>query len=333
MRFVYLATFVVLAQLAAVVSAAQEQKPAAAQPATQDQKPAEQPVPAEALPSEKEPVPEPSADEAAIRASVEKYVESYNRRDSKSMAAMWSPEAVYTNPQTGEGIVGQEAIAKQFDYEFAGAEDAKLVVVVDSIEFVSPNVAIEKGSATVSYSEFPPEETTYTVVHVKREGKWLIDRVSETKVPAPPHSNYGQLKELEWMIGSWIDEDQTASIRTDCQWTKNKNFMTRSFAAVVGDQVEMSGMQVVGWDPAAKQIRSWVFDSEGGFGEGTWTKKDDKWFITSKGTLPDGRKSSAIHVITMIDDDSYTWQSTDRQVDGEILPNVEEVMIVRAATE
>ena len=321
MRFMLMATLVLLASPATVLTA--QEQPAAREP---------QPA-AEESPIQEEPAPEPSADEAAIRASVEKYVESYNRRDSKTMAAMWSPEAVYTNPQTGEGIVGQEAIAKQFDYEFAGAEDANLVVVVDSIEFVSPNVAIEKGSATVSYSEFPPEETTYTVVHVKRDGKWLIDRVSETQIPAPPHSNYEQLKALEWMIGSWIDEDQTASIRTDCQWTKNKNFMTRSFAAVVGDQVEMSGMQVVGWNPAAKQIRSWVFDSEGGFGEGTWTKKDDKWFIASKGTLSDGRKSSAIHVITTIDDDSYSWQSTDRQVDGEILPNVEEVVIVRAPAE
>lgn len=272
---------------------------------------------------------DPAADEAEIRANVEKYVESYNRRDSKTMASMWSPEAVYINPDTGEGIVGQEAIAKQFDYEFAGAEDAKLVVVVDSIEFVSPNVAIEKGTATVSYSEFPDEETTYTAVHVRRDGKWLLDRVSESVVPEPPHSNYEYLKDLEWMIGNWVDEDETSSVTTECQWTKNRNFMTRAFAASVRDEISMSGMQVVGWDPAAKQIRSWVFDSEGGFGEGTWEKKDNQWIITSTATQPDGGKASATHIMTMIDENSYTWQSTNRQVDGEILPNIAEVLIVR----
>ena len=36
-------------------------------------------------------------------------------------------------------------------------------------------------------------------------------------------------------------------------------------------------MQVIGWDPAAKQVRSWVFDSGGGIGEGIWTKQGDKW--------------------------------------------------------
>lgn len=274
-----------------------------------------------------------SADEEAIRANIAKYVESYNRRDSKTMASMWSPEAVYMDPDTGEGIVGLENIAKHFDYQFAGSEDAKLVVVVDSIEFVSPNVAIEKGSATVSYSDFPDEETNYTAVHVRRDGKWLLDRVSEVAIPEPPHSNYEHLKDLDWMIGNWIDEDETSSITTECQWTKNRNFMTRAFAASVRDQINMSGMQVVGWDPAAKQIRSWVFDSEGGFGEGTWEKKDNQWIIKSTGTLPDGSKASATHIMTMIDDNSYTWQSIDRQVDGEILPNVEEVLIVRAPEE
>ena len=66
------------------------------------------------------------------------------------------------------------------------------------------------------------------------------------------------------MIGSWVDKDDNATIQTDCEWTKNRNFMTRSFAVAIGDRVSMSGMQIVGWDPIAKQIRSWVFDSNGG---------------------------------------------------------------------
>jgi uncharacterized protein (TIGR02246 family) len=270
-----------------------------------------------------------AADEGAIRANAEKYVEAYNRRDSKSMAEMWSPEAVYMDPTTGEGVVGRDAIAKQFDYAFAGAEDAKLAVTIESIEFVSPNVAIEKGTAVVTYSDFPEEKTNYTAVHVKRDGKWFIDRVSEVEVPTPPPSNYEQLKELEWMVGSWIDEDETATIQTDCQWTKNRNFMTRSFAVLVGDQIDMSGMQIIAWDPAAKRIRSWVFDSDGAFAEGTWTRKDNRWLIQQTGVQPDGKKSSAVNIITQVDENSFTWQSLNREVDGEVLPNVDEVLIVR----
>jgi hypothetical protein len=95
----------------------------------------------------------------------------------------------------------------------------------------------------------------------------------------------------------------------------------------------MSGMQIVGWDPAAKQIRSWVFDSDGGFSEGKWTHKDNRWLIQQVGTLPDGGKSTATNIITYLDNDSFTWQSIDRTVDDEVLPNVEEVLIKRKPPE
>lgn len=280
-----------------------------------------------------------AADEAAIRANATKYVEAYNRRDSKTMASMWSPDAVYTDSSTGEAVVGRDAIAKQLDHGFAGAEDAKLKVDIGSIDFVSPNVAIEKGTAEVSYAKSPTEKTEYSAVHVKRDGQWMLDRVTETETeeevkPEPPPSNYEHLKELEWMIGSWIDQDENATIETDCEWTKNRNFMTRSFAMVVGNKVNKSGMQVVGWDAAAKQIRSWVFDSDGGFSEGTWTKKgDNKWIIHQKGVLPDGGKNTATNIVKRLDDDSFTWQSVDREVDGEMLPNIPEVQVVRKPAE
>ena len=107
-------------------------------------------------------------------------------------------------------------------------------------------------------------------------------------------------------------QDENATIATDCEWTKNRNFMTRSFAMVVGDQVNRSGMQIVGWDPVAKQIRSWVFDSDGGFSEGTWKRKGEKWIVQQKGTLPDGGTTSATNIFKHVDDNSFTWQSIDR---------------------
>jgi hypothetical protein len=109
--------------------------------------------------------------------------------------------------------------------------------------------------------------------------------------------------------------------------------MTRSFAMVIRDQVNMSGMQIIGWDPVAKQIRSWVFDSDGGFSEGKWVRKGDRWLVQQVGTLADGSKSSAINVIKQIDSNSFTWQSVDRSVNGEMLPQVDEVLITRKPSE
>jgi uncharacterized protein (TIGR02246 family) len=271
-----------------------------------------------------------SADEAAIRANCDKYVESYNRRDSRTMAAMWSPDAVYMDPDTDERIVGRDAIAKFFDNVFAGMEDADLKVTIDSIDFVSPNVAIEKGSAVVSYSKHDPEKTTYSAVHVKRDGQWMLDRVTEEEVPPPPPSHYEQLKELEWLVGSWVDSDDSATIQSEVEWTKNRNFLRRSFAVVIRDEVDMTGMQLVAWDAANKQIRSWVFDSEGGFAEATWKKNGDQWLIQNNATLADGGKATSLNILTYIDDNSFTWESVNREVDGELLPNVDAVLVVRA---
>ena len=49
--------------------------------------------------------------------------------------------------------------------------------------------------------------------------------------------------------------------------------------------------------------------------------------------LPDGRKASATNVIERIDNDTFTWQSIGRAVDGEILPNIEAITVKRAASE
>jgi uncharacterized protein (TIGR02246 family) len=267
-------------------------------------------------------------DEAAIRQSVESYTAAFNKQDAKTLAAHWSPEAVYTNPVSGEEVTGREAIEKQFEGIFGSLKGAKLETSVESIRFVSPNVAVENGTARVTGADGKPQESSYTAVHVKRDGKWLLDRVTEEDIPEIV-SNYDKLKELEWMIGTWVDEDEQSKVETTCQWSKNRNFIVRTSNISVRDQVDFTGMQVIGWDPAAKKIRSWVFDTDGGFGEGVWTKKGNRWYVQAKDTSADGRKMSSQNIITMVDRDSFTWQSVDRQAGDQLLPNVDEVLVVR----
>ncbi|MFN7841018.1 MAG: YybH family protein, partial [Pirellula sp.] len=251
-----------------------------------------------------------------------------NKRDAKAVAALWSPEAVYTNPLSGEEVVGRDAIEKQFVGVFAELKEAKLEVNTLSISFVSPNVAVEQGTAKVIVPEETPELTQYTAVYVKRGEEWLLDRMTEEGVPNIL-SHYERLKDLEWMVGSWVDQDEESKVTTECSWTKNKNFLTRSFTVQVGDQIEMAGMQIIGWDPLEKKIRSWVFDSDGGFAEGSWKKQGNQWHIHQAGVLPDGRKSSSVNIITYVDDSTCTLQSVNRVVDGEILPNIDEVQITK----
>jgi uncharacterized protein (TIGR02246 family) len=272
-----------------------------------------------------------AASEAAIRKMVAGYVEAFNKHDAQALANYWSPDAVYLDRVTGEEVSGRDNLAKRFTALFKNQADSKMTVNTESIRFVSPNVAVEQGTSTETTGKNPPEEIPYTAVYVKRDGQWLLDRVTDQgKEEAPSH--YEQLKPLEWMVGRWVDkdDDDNATIATDCNWTKNQTFLTRSYTVTVGDETKLSGMQIIGWDPAAKRIRSWTFDSDGGFAEATWEKKGDRWYIRNHGVLADGRKGTMTNVIRKIDDNSFTWQTVERTAGGELLPNIDEVVIVRA---
>ena len=84
------------------------------------------------------------------------------------------------------------------------------------------------------------------------------------------HSHFEQLKGLNWLAGNWEDKDDTIDVKYTVAWDKNKNFLTQNFILSIPGQDELSGMQIIGWDPIEKQIRSWIFDSDGGYGKSVW---------------------------------------------------------------
>lgn len=274
-----------------------------------------------------EPAPTMSPEEAAIRKQVAAYVQAFNKGDAQALAAAWAPEAVYINRLTGEQVVGRAAIAEQFSALFKVKMGLKLEVKIGSIRLLSPSVAVEQGMATLTEEKAAPEEMPYTAVYVRQGGQWLLDRVTDEAPEAPSH--YEQLKSLEWLVGRWVDQDENVRVETECKWAKNQNFLVRSFSVAAGDKIEMAGMQVIGWDASAKAVRSWTFDSDGGFAEARWSSKGDRWYIHNQGVLADGRKATMVNVIKKVNDDSFTWQTIERTVAGELLPNVSEVLIVR----
>lgn len=268
-------------------------------------------------------------DEAAIRSAIASFADAYHRGDAKDLADHWAEDAVYIDADTGERFEGRQAIEARFASQFENGGSTLLEVFVESIRFLTPDVAIEDGRARTYTSDGTPVDSGYSAVHVKRDGEWKLARVQETALPEPP-SSYAQLKQLEWMIGEWVDQTGESTITTVCKWTKNRNFMTRSFKVSVSDRIELEGTQVIGWDPVSGRFRSWMFDSDGGFGEGDWSHKDEnRWVVKVSQTLSDGRQASAVNIFTRIDASTFTWQSIGRQVDGEFLPNIDEVTVVR----
>lgn len=263
-----------------------------------------------------------------IAAEVAKYVAAFNKQDAKAIAGLWTEGGTYINPRNGEQFVGREEIEKQFAQMFTDSKNARLEATSQTIQLVSPSVAIEQGVAVVTVPDQTPESSEYSAVYVKVNGTWLLDRITEEQVIEAP-SNHEHLKDLAWMVGSWVDQSDTEQIEMSCQWSKNRNFLIRTFAVTSGGESAFAGIQVIGWDPIRKQIRSWVFDSDGGYGDGFWRKRLQSWHVQTTGTLPDGAKASGVSVMTYIDDNQFTFQTIERQVDGELLPNIPESLVIR----
>ena len=254
--------------------------------------------------------------EQQIRKLASDYTKAFNSGDAKKLAGFWSENAVYVNPTNGQRVTGRQAIQAQFEQMFNSGSRFHLTLNLKSIRFPSSTVAIEEGTAQIVGRDGPPAESEYMAVYVQESGKWLLDTVREVDLPQPP-SHFEQLQELEWLIGEWVDQDDNTTVRTRCEWTKNKNFILRTFSLSVKDRITLEGTQVIGWDPAGGHIRSWVFDSDGGFAQGVWTREGDRWLIKASGVLADGRRGSAIHILTYRDNDHCTWQSISREVDIE----------------
>ena len=271
-----------------------------------------------------------TADEQAIRSNVDAFVKAYNAGDAKGIAALFIPDGQIID-QDGEVTEGREAIAKAFGDIFAETPKKKIEVTVDSIRFIGSDLAVETGTTKeTDGSAEPPVYDRYTVLHVRRDGKWQMALARDEEGPAPtPHE---RLKPLAWLVGDWIDDGGSAVVRSSCKWSDDGNFLLQEFDLRVSGREAMKVTQRVGWDPLGKQIHSWMFDSLGGYGESAWTRDGDGWIIKATGVRPDGSTGSATNLLQPMGNDGYIWKSTDRIVGGERQPETQ-VKVVRKPPE
>jgi hypothetical protein len=76
-------------------------------------------------------------------------------------------------------------------------------------------------------------------------------------------------------------------------------------------------------------LRAWIFDSEGGFGEGTWNRDGDSWVLKTTGVTADGQTASGTSIYTFVSEHIMTWQAVDHEIAGVQIPDSDVVTIVR----
>ncbi len=267
-----------------------------------------------------------SEDEKAIRAVDEAFVRDYNKGDSKALAALFTEDAEVVEAD-GTRYQGRGLVEQGFADTFAASNGARIAFEIEAIRFLSPDAAKEEGRSVVTPSEGVPVSRFYSVLYVERDGRWLIASVREE--PDPLVRPHDRLKDLEWMIGEWVDEGPDSVVRVDCRWSEDGSFLIRSFTVKRRGRPVMTVTQRIGWDPLARQVRSWEFDSEGGFGEGKWHRDGKRWVVKQTGVRPEGTTASATNITSRERPDLVRWVSTERVVGDASIPDDEAYVLVR----
>jgi uncharacterized protein (TIGR02246 family) len=270
----------------------------------------------------------PAVDEKAIRGAVEAFAQAFAKGDAKAVAGLFTENGEAVGPD-GDAIQGREALEAHYAGRFADAPGARIEPGVEAIKPLAPGIATVAGRSRVLGSDGSEiGGARYAATFVERDGRWLVASLRELP-DAKAISHYERLKELEWLVGDWVEETEEAVVLTSIAWTDNKTYLLRTFDVRVKGKPALTGTQRIGWDPLTEQIKSWVFDDNGGYGEGLWSRAGDQWVVKATGVRPDGRTASATQVLTYVDNDHLKWKSIDRTHGNEVVEEIDEVTMVR----
>jgi uncharacterized protein (TIGR02246 family) len=265
-------------------------------------------------------------DQQALQSVTQAYVRAYNAGDAHALASLFTDDAEMID-EHGDRLRGRATIETVFAAMFRERPGATISITPVSLRAIAPDVAEEEGQNHVKVGEEGPSTRHYTVVYVKQGDRWRYSKAREEHERGlGPHQ---RLQELEWLVGEWTDESPDSVVRVNCRWTEDGNFLLRDFRVQVQGKSVMTVSERIGWDPATRQIRSWVFDSEGGHGTGLWSRAGNEWVIKSTGVMPDGRTATATHTLTRVNPQSARWTSVERTVGDRIVPDHAEYLMVR----
>lgn len=280
-----------------------------------------------------------AADEKAIREAGAAFVRAYDAGDVGAIAALFTEDAEVID-EDGRAVQGRDAIAAHFASTFEANPGETIEIAVESIRFLGHDAAKEDGRAKLvpgkakarvgSEGELPgavAHSGRYTVLYVRQDGRWLQSSVREH--PDKEISPHERLEPLAWLVGDWVDEGRDSVVYTTTRWSDDGNFLLRDFRVQIRGKPVMKGNQRIGWDPLTKQIKSWVFDSEGGHGEALWIRDGDRWIVKASGVLRDGRTATATQIYTVVNKDLVRWKSVERTVGDQAEPDIAELAMVR----
>lgn len=264
---------------------------------------------------------------AAIREQSKAFETAYNQADAAAIAALWTTDGQYVD-DAGRSYTGRKEIEAGYAELFKQHPGSKIQIAVDSLRLLSSDAALEEGRTLISPTAAgDPGFSAYSAVHVKVDGKWQMASVRDRWVAVP--SAHRNVADLEWLIGKWTAEEYGNRVESDCVWVANKSFVQRTYTTIAPGGAKVSGVQIIGWNPAQGCIQSWNFSADGGHAVGRWTPIEGGFMAEMRGVTGGGVPTQSVNTLTKLDENAYVWQSTARSIGGAALPDTDEVIIKR----
>lgn len=266
--------------------------------------------------------PDRAADRAAVRGRTQEFLKALAQGDAKEVAAFWTTTGEYLRGDLT--IRGRSNIEKAFAEHLKKKQTGTVTVEGESTRFLSDDTAVQEGVFVVKRPN--PAETTrseFSAFFVRSGGKWYFGQLRES-----PEAT--SLQELAWLVGNWTFPSDGAETRMIVEWTEGKTYLLCRTSRKRDDQT-VTATQILAVHPATGAIQSWTFESDGSLGEAVWSRTDKGWTAKVTSYTADGEKATATTTLTPVDDNTFTFQSTERIVDGEKAADVGPIKVTRTA--
>ena len=279
--------------------------------------------PAATAPAEAQPEPAPLTPlEEAVTREAEATMQAFNAADAAALGGMFLESGELVDEQ---GVVhaGRQAITDLFKGFFARFPQAVLEMQPTSARPVGEGLVVEEGERRITAEQGAAvAQMHYVAVRSKQGDRWPIasyHEFADDPLPTPREI----LQSAAWLVGEWVDESPEGRTTIAFRWSDDGNFLLGDYEITGADGTASRSTQRIGWDPVAGQLRSWTFDSDGGFSVGEWNAVEEGWAVKSEATMPDGTTGSATMTIAPKDADHFIVRASDRIVGGVEQPDFE----------
>lgn len=256
---------------------------------------------------------------------------AFDRADIAGLLDQFAPQCELIDEQ-GAIYAGREEIRELLASFFERYPGARLTVNVETIRQLGDSLAIEEGTRSIAVGDEVIAATSlrYLAVFTRINGEWKIASIRDfpENVPAVPADF---LRPLAWLVGDWVNEGSDSRADIHFRWSEDGNYLLGEYTVETAGEAARKTSQRIGWDPQRRQIRSWTFDSDGGFSEGFWATAGDGWVIKSTAVLPDGSPASATLRIVPQSEDRFLMTGSDRTTGESAADNFELVITRRPA--